>query len=165
MNRISINEFFTNPIKQGVYLSEIETPCIICGDSKYLGETDLPVYKGDQGGLIGSGPIVLSPGSLHLAVIRPISDGFMSQKFLDKLSEFIGQGAMIEGNDLLVNGQKVASGVETITGDLIYFAYQFSFGQLPDVISQVCKKEAKHIPGVIPVGKEDLINFLQNYFG
>ena len=98
------------------------------------------------------GTIIGSNDDLGIEIVAPRSIGLTSGVILNKLHEIISQyvaGAMIDGNDILVNGEKVAGSMSRDVGGVFVWAAQVSFGDYTDLISQVCAKRSVKKPSYI----------------
>jgi lipoate-protein ligase A len=54
----------------------------------------------------------------------------------------------VEGNDILVNGEKVMGSMQRQIGSTTVWAAQFSFAEHDELIGRICKKEMKKHPAI-----------------
>lgn len=98
------------------------------------------------------GTIIGSNEDLGIEIVAPRSVGLTSEVILNKFHEIISQyvaSATIDGNDILVNGEKVMGSMSRDVGGVFVWAAQVSFNDYTNVISQVCSKPAVKKPSYI----------------
>lgn len=91
---------------------------------------------------------------------------FFISAFCDFLKDK-GLNAVIDNNDILIDGYKVSSGTEGEIKGWRYFGYQISVNQDIDLISTVCKKEMVKPPkGLSEFGvtTEQVVDFCNNFW-
>lgn len=101
-------------------------------------------YNG--GTIIGSredlGILLVIPNNIDLSGNRIIN------KFLDIIKTRI-PNAEIDGNDILVNGEKVTGSMQRRVDGVFVWAAQISFGEYDDIITKVCNKKPLKKPSRI----------------
>ena len=98
------------------------------------------------------GTIIGSNADLGIEIVAPIDLGLDSNYILNKFHEIISKyidGATIDGNDILVNGEKVMGSMRRNVGNTFVWAAQVSFLDYSDIISQVCNKQSAKKPSHI----------------
>lgn len=168
-----IQDIFTGECPK-VYYCVHETTEINYGDQndcdlEYCKEHNIPTYMMKRGG----GTIVCSKGNIGISAITPVKWGWICHDFLKSFSEYLSGchlNVEISGNDILVDGYKVASCVELRVGeDLnhIYSTYQISINQDIEAIKHICKKEMVKIPKALSdygITTEEIVNFCEDYW-
>ena len=116
--------------------------------------------------------VVMDKGNIILTIKRCNIDGkslrsVFANAFIDYLKSK-GLDAKSDGNDILVDGYKVASGVESeFKNGHRYMGYQISLVQNMDLISKVCKKPMIKVPkGLADFGltTDDIIEFCNEFW-
>lgn len=110
---------------------------------KELGVTVAELYH--QGGTI-----IGSVEDLGIEIVAPISLGLDHSYIINKFYEIISQyenDVVIDGNDILVNGEKVLGSMVRHVGNAFVWAAQISFEDHSKTIQKICKKESKKKPG------------------
>ena len=98
------------------------------------------------------GTIIGSNADLGIEIVAPISIGLDSDFILNKFHEIISKyidDVEIDGNDILVNGEKVMGSMRRNVGSVFVWAAQISFNDYSDIISKVCNKPAIKKPSYI----------------
>lgn len=98
------------------------------------------------------GTIIGSNKDLGIEIVAPANLGldtnFILQNILRILSKYI-DGAIVSGNDILVNGKKIMGSMRRNVGNAFVWAAQFSFEDRSDIIKKICNKKSDKIPGYI----------------
>ncbi len=138
-------------------------------DMQYCEEHSIPVYLMERSG----GTIVCSKGNIGISVITPVKWGWQTSAFMTSLAEYLqnkGLDARYAGNDVLIDGFKVASSAEIRVGDNlknVYSTYQISINQDIEAIEHICKKEMIKIPKALSdygITTEEIVNFCKDYW-
>lgn len=189
MNRLTLQEFSENTqaiIAQSMnvgYLTVNPVTEINYGDEndcdlEWAREHGIPAYDAHRGG----GTIVCSKGNIGLVFIYDVKYGWICDKFNAALLEFLKSKIdcrhdieeqhndfchtfNTNHNDILIDGYKVASGVEMRVGtnlEKIYATFQISINQDIEAIKHICKKEMVKIPKALSdfgVTTEEIVEF------
>jgi hypothetical protein len=108
-----------------------------------LGVTVAELYH--QGGTIIGGV-----EDLGIEIVAPASLGLEHSYIINKFYEIICQyenDVVIDGNDILVNGEKVLGSMIRRVDNTFVWAAQISFGDHSKEIQKICRKESKKRPG------------------
>lgn len=95
------------------------------------------------------GTIIGSKGDLGILLIIPKDIMLSSTDIINKIMEIVRVNcpeATYNGNDILINGNKVMGSITKDAGDYYVWAAQFSFVEHDELISKICKKEQKKKP-------------------
>ena len=98
------------------------------------------------------GTIIGSNQDLGIWICAPAELMLSSTEIIKKFHEIISKyvpDAVIAGNDILVNGEKVMGAMQRSVGNTFVWAAQVSFGDYSDVIVQVCNKQSAKKPSRI----------------
>lgn len=98
------------------------------------------------------GTIIGSNADLGIEIVAPIDLGLDCSYILNKFHEIISKyidNVIIDGNDILVNGEKVMGSMRRNVGNTFVWAAQVSFADYSDIISQVCNKQSIKKPSHI----------------
>lgn len=98
------------------------------------------------------GTIIGSNEDLGIWICAPAELMLCGREILAKFHEIISKyvmGAVIAGNDILVDGEKVMGSMSRSVGNTFIWAAQVSFGEYADIIAQVCSKQSVKKPGHI----------------
>lgn len=98
------------------------------------------------------GTIIGSSEDLGIEIVAPQEIGLDSQYILSKFLEIIKKyedSAVISGNDILINGEKVLGSMQRGVGDAFVWAAQISYGEYDEIIQKVCSKKSKKKAGRI----------------
>lgn len=152
MQRVSIQEFVMNLSAYknaedvvtvwGVYDQDTVTYGRDDCNEEYCEKHGIPYYKNREDG----GCIVNFAGTINIADFRPSRDGWVYSEFLTDFSEYLkekGLNAEYDGNDILVDGYKVASGFGynlPPNYDRMFNAIGFFFNQDVELIRHICLK-------------------------
>lgn len=101
------------------------------------------------------GTIVGSAEDFSIEILYPPSSMLTGHDIISKIAEIVGKYAdnvSIDGNDLLINGEKVMGSMERQIGNVRVWAAQISFGDYAEYIEQICKKPAVKKPSKIDKG-------------
>lgn len=152
-------------LKRTEVMYESEEYC----DVNYCEENNIVTFK--EKALPHVHCIVCVEGNVMISIKRkPINGKVLSGIFVDAFCDFLrSKGLTVEANnnDILVNGFKVASGVEGGHKGYRYFGYQISLNQDLELIKKVCKKEMVKIPkGLSDFGvtTDDVVEFCNNFW-
>ena len=108
------------------------------------------------------GTIIGSAEDLGIEIVAPREIGLDSNYILSKFLSIISKyedSAVIVGNDILVNGEKVLGSMRRDVGNAFVWAAQISFGEYTEIIEKVCQKKSQKKAGRIKHGtlKRDLL--------
>lgn len=98
------------------------------------------------------GTIIGSNEDLGIEIVAPLSIGLEGGYILNKFYEIISQyvnNVTIDGNDILVNGEKVMGSMRRNIGNVFVWAAQISFNDYTEIIAQVCNKKSNKKPSYI----------------
>lgn len=98
------------------------------------------------------GTIIGNSEDLGVEIVAPREIGLDSRHILNKFYEIISKyndNTTIEGNDILVNGEKVLGSMSRDDNGVFVWAAQTSFGEHSDIIERVCHKKSSKKPGRI----------------
>ena len=98
------------------------------------------------------GTIIGSSEDLGIEIVAPREVGLNTNLILNKFHEIISRyidNVSIDGNDILINGNKVMGSMQRLIGDTFVWAAQISFADYSDIISQVCNKKSAKKPSYI----------------
>lgn len=102
------------------------------------------------------GTIIGSENDLSLMMVMPVSifmnNNIIMNKFKEIIEKYI-EGISIDGNDLLVNGEKVMGSMTRNVGNTFVWAAQISFSDYSDIIAKVCNKHSVKKPAYIDNNK------------
>ncbi len=178
---ISVNKnvaFITvNPVTEINYGDENDC------DLEWAKEHNIPAYNAHRGG----GTIVCSKGNVGVAIIYDVKYGWVCDKFNERLLDFLK--SKIQGdheynesnnefchtfntnhNDIIIDGYKVASGVEMRVGEnleKIYATFQISINQDIEAIEHICKKPMVKVPKALSdfgITTEDIVKFCDEWW-
>ena len=141
-------------------------------NSEYITQNNIPLYDIARDG----GTIVHSPGDIGVIFITDVRYDLIHNKFLNALKTFIenkldnSHTVTLDTNDILVDGYKVASGVEKCAGVLfrkLYAAFQLSLNVDLELIQNVCNKEMVKTPkgmSEFNITREELLGFVSQWW-
>lgn len=98
------------------------------------------------------GTIIGSNADLGIEIVAPMSIGLDNNYILSKFYEIISKyvdNVMIDGNDILVNGEKVMGSMRRNVGNVFVWAAQISFNDYSDIIAKICNKQSIKKPSYI----------------
>lgn len=98
------------------------------------------------------GTIISGPEDFSIAIITPSSCGLTCNYYMERIGEFLSKyfdNVEVTGNDILIDGKKVAGAVVREVNDVFLFATQISFKDRTDVINILCPPHGDKIPGCI----------------
>ena len=102
------------------------------------------------------GTIIGSNADLGIEIVAPIDlgldNGYILNKFYNIISKFV-DNVNIDGNDILVNGEKVMGSMRRNVGKSFVWAAQISFNDYSNIITQVCNKQSTKKPSYIDNSK------------
>lgn len=104
----------------------------------------------------GGGTIIGSNEDFSFEIIAPVKFGFTHAKIINKVAEIIGnyiEKVEIDGNDILVDGEKIMGSMTRQVGNSFVWAAQISFGEYGDYIREICNKKSGKKPGYIKKAK------------
>lgn len=103
----------------------------------YCEQNNIPIYPYDSFG----GSIVATEGDYSIALLLPIevdaSANFVltnTKKIFDKYFNNVE----IQGNDIMIDGRKVAGSTSFGTEDFFFFIYHFSMSEKEDLVYSIC---------------------------
>lgn len=134
-------------------------------NSKYCADNKISILTlGHNGGVIAT-----TPEDFNLVVIMKQHNALQFiQKNISDLLTKLGVENKIDGNDILVNGNKVSGCAETDYGEYIIYYFQISFRADLDLIQKVCNKKMNKIPMGISdfypkINRENLIDEIKQW--
>ena len=98
------------------------------------------------------GTIIGSSEDFGIMVVAPVDILLTEDMILSNVLRIIRQyapEAEINGNDILVDGEKIMGSMRRNVGNTYVWAAQFSFAEHDELIYKLCKKETKKRPGAI----------------
>ena len=138
--------------KHGIYISVAD------GLYAFHGTNDIDYALCEELGVCvaelyhNGGTIIGSEKDLGIWICAPAELMLNSGEIIAKFHEIISKhvpGATIDGNDVLVNGEKVMGSMSRSVGNAFIWAAQVSFGAYGDVIARICTKQSTKKPGHI----------------
>ena len=141
-------------------------------DLEYCKDHDIPCYNLHRSG----GSIVYFKGNVSWADVRPNdTENYENANisFLRELNKNLrekGINSILEGNDILIDGYKVASGYAiNLPPDFkkTYSGVQINVNCDVEIIKKVCKKEMKKTPKALSdygITTQDMVEFVKRYF-
>lgn len=179
MQRVNLPEFMTKVDEWcssndtitvwGIYE---ETQVNYGGDDcniEYCREHNIPCYKSrDDGGCIVNGP-----GTINIADFRPSVEGWIFPLFLNDFTQYLKDkklNAEYDGNDVLIDGYKVASGFGYNLSPEYkrqYTGLGFFFNTDEELIRHICTKPMVKKPkGLEQFGitTEECVEWMMNWF-
>ena len=136
---------------------------------EYCEENNIPCYKSRDDG----GCIVNFAGTINIADFRPSREGWVFPVFLNDFTEYLkskGLNAEYDGNDVLIDGYKVASGFGynlPPNYQRQYTGLGFFFNQDVELIRHICLKPmVKEPKGLEEYGitTEECAEWAENWF-
>lgn len=134
----------------GVYISVADSPYAFHGSDeidyelcKELGVCVAEVYH--QGGTI-----IGDAEDFGIEIVAPIELGLTARDIINKFYELISKhenDVIIDGNDILVAGEKVLGSMVRYVNGTFVWAAQVSFGEHDELIEKICYKKSKKKPG------------------
>lgn len=128
-------------------------------DVDLCGELGIDVLDmGYRGGTIVSGPEDFSFGVLLPETVDVEAGYFLSM--LQAIFNNHGVSAEVDGNDILIDGRKVAGSMSFRKQKLFFFGCQISFSDHADLVEILCNKKSSKTPGFVPpeLSKEVLMS-------
>lgn len=150
-----VERVLTNKVS-GVWFADHDNTCVFNGDTgaesfdvEYCDKCGIPVYSLGAGG----GTIVHQEGDFSFGVSCLKEIGITSEYFLegsrDILQRYTEKPVIIDGNDILVDGEKVCGSTEYNQNDMFLMLAYFSFNDKTELIGNICNKDTVKIPGYI----------------
>lgn len=168
-----IDYFFEmmNAKETGVVFIDSNETFVFSGESKpynaeFCEANNIPIYPLYTRG----GAIVSTEGDFSIGICFPESVGVDVLFILSKLKSIFGkymQGVTVNGNDLLVNGEKICGSIMYHQNGMKCFACHFSFKDNSDLIEKICNisgsiKTPTFIDGLtVAMFKEELCQWLK----
>lgn len=110
-------------------------------DEEYCAEHNIPIYQYDSYG----GNIVATEGDYSIAILVnsdvDISSNFILTKMKSLLDNYI-DNVTIDGNDIMIDGKKVAGSTSYKNDDVFFFICHVSFSEKRNLITRICGKPA-----------------------
>lgn len=138
-------------------------------DIEWCESNNVPCFNIER----SAGCCVCAEGSVNIADIRKHKGEFVEQIFLNDLKNWIegkGINAVLEHNDVLIDGLKVASaGGYNLAPDFKwqYTGIQISVNQDYYVIEHACKKPSVKKPGALSdygITTDEVVEWCENWF-
>ena len=101
------------------------------------------------------GTIVGSAKDFSIEILMPSEIGFTSADFINKMHEIISKyvdGVTVDGNDILINGEKVMGSMSRQENGVFVWAAQISFEEYHDEIEKICRKKSIKRPSCVRGG-------------
>lgn len=102
------------------------------------------------------GTIIGSNADLGIEIVAPaeldLDSNYIMNKFYEIIRKYV-DSATIDGNDILVNGEKVMGSMCRHVGKTFVWAAQVSFNDYSDIIAKVCNKPVAKKPSYIDNAK------------
>ena len=171
--RECIDYFFEmmNAKETGVVFIDSDETFVFSGESKpynaeYCEANNIPIYPLYTRG----GAIVSTEGDFSIGICFPEHVGVDVFFILSKLKSIFGKymdGVTVNGNDLLVNGDKICGSIMYHQNGMKCFACHFSFKDNSELIEQICNisgsiKTPTAISGLtVPMFKKELSEWLR----
>lgn len=166
-------EFIDSPQEETVIVVLNRTEAIYCEEGscniKYCQENGIPYAKMPQGG----GCIIGVSGNIFVNIKRKslgkesYGDVF-TKDFANHLKEIYNLSSVrCDNNDVLVDGFKIASAVETTINGWRYMSFQVSLNQDIETINKVCNKPMVKIPKALKeygITTSDMLSFIEQYW-
>lgn len=119
-----------------------EEPFVFSGESKpynedYCTENNIPVYPLHTKG----GAIVSTEGDFSIGICFPDTVGVDVQYILSKLRGIFGkymENVSVNGNDILLNGEKICGSIMYHQNGMKCFACHFSFKDNTELVEKIC---------------------------
>lgn len=136
--------------KYGIYIS------VAKGLYAFHGNDDIDYQQCKRDGVYVAelyhrgGTIIGNEEDFGIEIVAPMFIGLDVNRIIGKFYEIINRyedNVAIDGNDILVNDEKVLGSMTRNVGNVFVWAAQVSFGDHSDVIDKVCKKRSKKKPG------------------
>ena len=116
--------------------------------------------------------IVAAKGNVMLVIKRPHEGGkSLVDKFSEVLCEYLKNRGIApiecDKNDIMVDGYKTASAVQTQINNWDFVCYQISINQDLETIKNVCKKPMIKVPkglGEYGITTEEMLKFCTDYW-
>lgn len=119
------------------------------------------------------GTIIGDKGDFGIEIVAPKEIGLNTNFILNKFFEIIDKyedNAVISGNDILINNEKVLGSMCRSVGDVFVWAAQVSFEEHDEIIKQVCQKQSSKKAGRIKhealtkeVFEKEVLKWLQEH--
>ena len=166
-------EFLDSPNEETVIVTLNQTEAIYCEEGScniaYCKEHNIPYAKMPQGG----GCIIGVKGNVFVSVKRKTVGGEaygdkFTKIFAKHLKEERGlESTRCDNNDVLVDGFKIASAVETNVNGWQYMCFQVSLYQDLETIKNVCNKPMVKIPKALSeygITTDEMVDFIEEYW-
>lgn len=98
------------------------------------------------------GTIISGPEDFSIAIITPSVYGLTCNYYTERIGEFLSKyfdNVEVTGNDILIDGKKIAGAVSREVNDVFLFATQISFKDRTEVINVLCPPHGDKTPGCI----------------
>jgi hypothetical protein len=145
-------EYAVRNEKYGIYISHAD------GLYAFHGSIDIDYDLCEELGICVAelyhkgGTIIGSNADLGIEIVAPknvgLTAGMIIKKFYEIISKYV-DNVTIDGNDILVNGEKVMGSMFRQVGNVFVWAAQVSFKDYADIIEKVCNKHIVKKPGYI----------------
>lgn len=117
------------------------------------------------------GTIILSPGDVDIGIFTAGYQGHGYRKrivdrIIDKLNEN-GYKAVVEGNDVLIDGRKVVGFGSRIFGKILYTAIHIAVDSNMDLIKTICTKDMQKTPDALMnygINTQDILDIMSEVF-
>lgn len=152
-------EDFAEKVENAIQASEygIYIP-IANGIHAYHGTDEIDYLQCEQEGIqvielnYNGGTIIGSEDDFSIEIVAPINIGLDFNCIINKFYEIISKyedNVVIDGNDILINGNKVLGSMTRRINNTFVWAAQATFGDHIDAINKICKKKSAKAPGRI----------------
>jgi hypothetical protein len=166
-------QFLESPNDETVIVVLNQTEAIYCEDDScnidYCKTHNIPCIKMPQRG----GCIIGVKGNVFITAKRKTIGGeALGDKFTKAFAKHLKdnrglKSTRCDNNDILVDGYKVASAVETTINGCQYMCFQVSLYQDIETIKNVCNKPMVKIPKALSeygITTDEMIDFIEEYW-
>lgn len=148
----------------GIWFCDHPKTCVFGGhqglgnfNEEYCVENDIVIYPY----LSNGGIIVHQDGDFTYAVSCPVSLQIDHAFFLERtryiLQKYTNKKVTVDGNDILVDGQKVCGSTVYNKNGLFLFMAYFSFSDKTELIKSICNKKIDKEPSYIDFMTRDVL--------
>ena len=166
--RDSILKSITNQ-EERLFFWMAEETSIFVGKNTITNSCDLPIIELPNAG----GVIISGKGSMATGYISHDLYNHFNEDFAAALKDWLLQKELTVtqmGNDILINGYKVASSSTARVNNMLFSAFHISFSVDLDLINTICTKRMEKVPkgleefGISQCELQDFfLNFINNY--
>lgn len=117
------------------------------------------------------GTIILSPGDVDIGIF---TEGYIGNEYRDSIVNGVielvkhnGYSAVLQGNDILINGKKVIGFGSRMFGKILYTAIHISINANLELIESICTKPMVKVPDSLKnygIKTEDILDIMFEVF-